>query len=370
MKHAQLRARRPSGRPLPRSLLLAAAVVAGLPAAAAAQTETVRLSGPSVAMYNLAGHVTIGAGSGSDVVVTVRRGGSDAARLQVESGPFDIRRGDWGEIETLRILYPSDRVRYEGMQGRTRLRVRDDGTFWGGDGWGDRGREVEISDRGGDFEAHADLEVAVPRGKRVVVLLAAGRIEARNVDGDLYLDTGSGEIVTAATRGELNLDTGSGAVTVDGADGEVSIDTGSGSVRVRNVTGPELSVDTGSGDVTVDGVEAPDISIDTGSGGVTVLGARTGNVEIDTGSGDVRIETVAGSASIGADTGSGDVTLSVPGDYAGRVSLETSSGRMETDLPITLLRKTDDEIEGEIGSGGSARIEVETGSGDIMIRRS
>ena len=370
MPHAQLHPRRPSGHPIARSLLLAAAAVAAVPAVAAAQAETVRLSGSTVAMYNLAGEVTIGAGSGSDVVVTVRRGGADGGRLRVESGPLDIRRGDWGEIETLRILYPSDRVRYDGMRGRTQLRVRDDGTFWGGDGWRERGREVEISDRGGDLEAHADLEVSVPRGRQVVVLLAAGRISARNVDGNLHLDTGSGEITTEGTSGELNLDTGSGDVTVDGADGEVNVDTGSGSVRIRDVTGPDLSVDTGSGDVTVDGVEAPDIEIDTGSGSVTVLGARTGRVEIDTGSGGVRIETVAGRASIGVDTGSGSVELSVPGDYAGRVSLETSSGRMETELPITLLRKTDDEIEGEIGSGGSARIEVETGSGDITIRRS
>jgi len=59
----------------------------------------------------------------------------------------------------------------------------------------------------------------------------------------------------------------------------------------------------------------------------------------------------------------------VPGDYAGDVRLETSSGRMATELPITLLRRSDDEIVGRIGESGSARIEVDTGSGDIRLRR-
>jgi len=43
---------------------------------------------------------------------------------------------------------------------------------------------------------------------------------------------------------------------------------------------------------------------------------------------------------------------------------------MATDLPITLLRRSDDEIAGRIGEGGDARIEIDTGSGDIRIRRS
>lgn len=349
---------------------IAAAGALALPSSAPAQTETVRLGGSAVAMYNLAGRVSLSAGTGSDVVVTVRRGGADAGRLEVESGPMDIGRGDWGELETLRVIYPGDRIRYDGVRGTTQVRVREDGTFWGSGKWRDRGREVEISDRRGDVEAHADFDVAVPRGKRVLVILAAGAIEARNVEGDLYLDTGSGDIVASGTTGELNLDTGSGDVTVDGTEGELLVDTGSGNVEVRSVSGPELSVDTGSGDVTVADADVPVMEIDTGSGDVTLLSARTGEVTVDTGSGDVSVETIAGSASISVDTGSGNVAVAIPGDYAGEVRLETSSGRLETDLPITLLRKDEDEIVGRIGEGGSARIEADTGSGDISIRRS
>jgi hypothetical protein len=354
--------------------MAAAAAIAStsllFPGSLPAQDETVRLSGQSVAIYNLAGEVSIVAGSGSDVVVTVRRAGSDADQLEILSGPVDTRRGNWNTVEALRVIYPSDDILYDGMQGQTQLRVRDDGTFWGG-GRSDRGsRRVEISNRGGGLEASADLRIAIPSGKRVLVALGAGMIEARNVSGDLSLDTGSGSIRTTGTSGGLNLDTGSGDVTVDGADGDVNIDTGSGDVVVRSVRGPDLNVDTGSGSVTVDGVVAPEIGVDTGSGDVRILDATTDEVSIDTGSGDVEVVAVGGSASFNVDTGSGDVTISVPDSYAGSVSLETGSGRLVTDIPITVTSKDEDEIRGRIGSGGSSEIQIETGSGTIRLARS
>jgi hypothetical protein len=351
------------------------AVALLLPSSASAQDQTLRLSGQNVAVYNLAGTVEVTAGSGSDVAVTVRRRGADAERLDVRTGRVDTRRESWGEVDALRVIYPTDRVFYEGPQGyggrhgHTELRVRADGTFWGRN---DRrgGRRVEIGDRVDGLDASADLAISVPPGKRILVALAVGTIGARNVDGDLYLDTGSGSITTSGTTGRLDLDTGSGSVTVDDADGPVRIDTGSGDVEARRIRGPELSIDTGSGNVTVEGVDAPKIEVDTGSGEVSVLGARTGRIGVDTGSGDVTIETVAGSASMEVDTGSGNVTISIPADYAGSVHFDTSSGRLHTDLPITITRKDDDEIEGRIGNGGSARIEVDTGSGGISLRRS
>lgn len=360
---------------LNRGILAAGAAIATsaalfLPTTGSAQEEVFRLSGQAVALYNLAGKVTVTAGEGSDVVVTVLRQGADAGQLNVHAGSVDTHRSNWGTLEALRVIYPSDEIRYDGATGQTQIRVRGDGTFWGG-GRANRGsRSVEISDRGDGLQASADLQVSVPAGKRVLVALAAGMIEAHNVNGDLYLDTSSGEIRTSHTSGDLSLDTGSGDVTVEDADGEVSIDTGSGNVEVQSVRGPELNVDTGSGSVTIDGVDSQEIGIDTGSGDVTILGARTGQVAVDTGSGDVRVVTVSGSASFSVDTGSGNVTIAVPGDYEGTVSFETGSGNMNTGFPLTLIGKDDDEIRGRIGGGGSARIAVETGSGNISLERS
>ena len=54
-------------------------MAAALMAAPVTGQEVERLSGGDVAVYNLAGHVEVVRGSGSDVVVRIDRGGADAS---------------------------------------------------------------------------------------------------------------------------------------------------------------------------------------------------------------------------------------------------------------------------------------------------
>ena len=70
---------------LARSLLLVSVVALCSPAVpVAAQTSRQVLKGDSVAVYNLVGELRVEAGSGSDVVVEIQRGGADAAKLEVQ----------------------------------------------------------------------------------------------------------------------------------------------------------------------------------------------------------------------------------------------------------------------------------------------
>ena len=84
-------------------LALAAGLTASMPLVA---QESYTLGGPEVAIYNLAGRAEIVRGSGSEVRVTLVRGGRDADELQVESGRVEGR-------ETLRVLYPDDNIIYD-----------------------------------------------------------------------------------------------------------------------------------------------------------------------------------------------------------------------------------------------------------------
>src|ERR1700694_5504451 len=207
----------------PVTAALCAAILAITPTVAAAQTpERVALGGDEVAVYNLVGKMKVVGASGRDVVVSIARGGKDAGQLHVE-------HGQKGGRETLRVIYPSRRITYEDMSdwGRTTLRVADDGTFGEGDnGWsGDR---VEISSRGGGLEAHADLTVEVPPGKRIDLHLPAGGVNVTNVNGDIFVDVHAADVTTSGTKGILSLDTGSGTVSVTDANGNVTLDTGSG----------------------------------------------------------------------------------------------------------------------------------------------
>lgn len=317
-----------------------------------------RVSGDRVAIYNLAGQVQVRGGSGSDVVVQVRSGGDDRDELRVETGRI-------GGRETLRIVYPDDRIVYPEMSSGSRnsMRVRNDGT-WGEGG----GRRVRISGSGGGLEAFADLTISVPPGKEFSMYLAVGEIRGENLDGRIRLDTGSGRITASGLRGEAILDTGSGSVEIRGMEGDLLVDTGSGSVEAYDVQGDELEVDTGSGSVRGSDLAAGRVRVDTGSGSVRLDRLSSPDVWVDTGSGSVELELMADADRVYVDTGSGGVTLRVPEDFGAELELETGSGGIDVDLPVRIESMERDHLLGVLGDGrGSVR--VDTGSGGVRIRR-
>ena len=337
-----------------------AAVAAMVPVPLQAQ-ESYSLRGDRVGIWNLAGEVEVVAAEGDEVRVEMRRGGADAGRLDVEIGEID----GW---QTLRVIYPSDRIHYDGRgwHGGTEVRVRRDGT-WSGDrrGGGDR---VRISSRGSGLDAHADLRIRVPSGQELDLYIAVGRITASNVDGRIRLDTYSGGVEARRMAGHLMIDTGSGSVEVAGMDGDLHVDTGSGSVRLSGMAGESLFVDTGSGGVDGDGVRVDRLEIDTGSGSIELRRSAARDIELDTGSGSVTAELATDVDHLVVDTGSGSVNLWLPDDLGAEVEIETGSGGIEVDFPVMATRRGRDELRGTIGDGGG-RIQIDTGSGSVRLRR-
>lgn len=321
------------------------------------------LSGDRVAVYNLAGSVEVVRGSGTSVEVAVDPRGPDAGQLTVETGPI---RG----AETLRILYPADRIVYDredrGRGSRSEVRVREDGTFFGDEG--QRGDRVTIRSSGDGLEAHADLTISVPPGQRVSVLLAVGDVSVTNIDGDLMVDVGSAPVEAHGVRGSLSIDTGSGEVGVSDVEGDLSVDTGSGQVDVRNVQGSRVGVDTGSGGVTGSRIVADAVNVDTGSGSIDLGGVTAPSIQLDTGSGSVEVELMSDVDDLVVDTGSGSVTVFFSEDLGARLDLESSSGGIEFEVPITVSRVDRHSLQGEIGDG-NGRIRIDTGSGSIRFVR-
>ncbi|HEX6939865.1 MAG TPA: DUF4097 family beta strand repeat-containing protein [Longimicrobiales bacterium] len=346
------------------ALALVGPLAAGPAALRAQEPERFAFSDDEVAIYNLAGAVSVVAGGGSSVVVELSRGGGGAGELRVETGRIDGR-------QTLRVVYPTDRVVYPelGRGSRTSVRIRGDGTFYGNDGdwFGGRGDRVTIAGSGRGLEAFADLRIAVPEGKRVSVYLGAGRATIANVNGAVAIKTRIGSIEAAGTRGSLALDTGSGAVSVRDAEGEVDVDTGSGGVDVFGVRGARLHVDTGSGRVEGGDIAVDGLDVDTGSGSIELDGVRSTDIRLDTGSGSVRLALLDDVRNLEIDTGSGSVTLAVPAALSARLELDTGSGGIEADLPLRVLRSERNYLLAQAGQGDGS-IRVDTGSGGIRIR--
>jgi hypothetical protein len=341
-----------------RSLILSTLLTAT--ALQAQQGERHVLRGDDVAVYNLVGTLKVVGGSGSDAVAEVVRTGADARQLKVE---VDDIRGR----QTLRVIFPGDRISYrrENFGGRTELRVRDDGTFGGGEG----GRRVTISDRGDGLEATANITLSVPKGKRVSIYLAVGEASVSNVDGELFLDVSSASITTEKTRGSLRLDTGSGEVRVTDAQGDVELDSGSGGVTLTRVTGQLINVDAGSGGFTGSELQVEELRLDLGSGRTRLSKVTAQDVTIDAGSGGVDVELTGDIRSLVIDAGSGGVTLRVPSTLGAQLDVDTGSGGIDADIPLTITRQSRDRIVGTIGDG-KGRIRISTGSGGVRLLRS
>ncbi len=350
-------------------LRLAAAVAAAIsltsiaiPSALTAQASgTFSVRGERVEIYNIAGTVRLQSGSGSAVVVEIEAGGADANRLRVETGTI-------GPAETLRVIYPDNRIVYPGLHrgSRTQIRVRSDGTFFGRrSGRGDR---VTVTGAGRGLEAYADLTISIPSGQTVSIFLGVGEVEVSNVNGDLLIDVASAPVTTRDTRGELSIDTGSGSVEVTNARGDVSIDTGSGRVEVSGITGASLFVETGSGSVTGGDLEVGEMNIDTGSGGINLKNVTSANVRLDTGSGSVNLDLTIDVDLLDIDTGSGSVTVTIPDDLGAELSIESGSGGIDFDMPVTIRRFNRRELHGSLGDGRGV-IRIDTGSGGVRFLR-
>jgi len=350
---------------------LLAVAVAFLATPASAQTSRQVLKGDSVAIYNLVGELRVEAGSGSDVTVEIERGGADAAKLDVQTGPLRGR-------ETLRIIYPADVISMPdwGRGWNTTLRVRDDGTFGEEHGRHDRGgwfrdgHEVRITGRGrGGLEAFADLRVSVPKGKNVALYLGVGKAFVSNVDGVIRVYVASADVAADRTRGSLRVETGSGNVDLRTAAGDVSLASGSGDITVSGVDGASLKLETGSGNVTLSDAKAPIFQVETGSGDIEATAASGNDLSFETGSGNVDVALVATFQSLRIETGSGDVTLKVPPTLGAEVDLDTGSGDIDLGgLTLQVRRIAHDHVTGTLGDG-KGRVSVETGSGNVHLQK-
>lgn len=329
----------------------------------AATTEQRTVRGSQVAIYNLAGRLRALPGTGDAVVVEIARGGADASKLKLESGTIRGR-------ETLRIVYPSDRIVYPEMRGRSRssLNVRPDGTFSDGGDWNewrDRDR-VDIRGYGDGLEAFADLTVRIPRGQKIELYLGVGRVEVQNVEGDLLIDVASAEVDVSGTKGPLTLDTGSGRVSVRDATGDLDIDSGSGGLSVDRLKGGTLRIDSGSGGIEGNDIDVAELNADVGSGGLRLYRVKAPSVSAETGSGGITLELLSDVQRLNVETGSGGATIRVPATLSAEIEAETGSGGFSTDFEVITRRVGRNHISGRIGDG-KGRISIEAGSGSVRL---
>ncbi len=293
---------------MPRRLLLAATL---LPASAAAQAGT---------DFSFRRELAAGARVHvANVIGDVRVEAAAGRAFEVSAVKREGRHGDPDDVEiralelgdgvAICVIYPAQRRAWE--EDRPPRRRRDGGEenpCSRNTGWsGDHERN----------DTEIDFTVKVPAGLKV------------------RIGTVSGDVVAAGLSGELQLRSVSGDVRLDGGDGSrISLETVSGDVELLRIRSPEVEGHTVSGRITFEGPVQ------------------------DRGTYDFL-------------TTSGSITLTLPEQPNATVSAATFSGRFSSTWPTTASDgRRRRSRHNAVWGNGSARVDVESLSGNISIRSS
>lgn len=217
---------------------------------------------------------------------------------------------------------------------------------------------LEIFTDSGDVQLDGDLGP-------VILNTSSGDISIQNSDDLLELSSDSGQIVLGNIAADIRAYSSSGDIkltTIDAERAELSSD--SGEVQLKGVAAQVVQVTTSSGDITLDGaVEQLELSSDSGQ--IKVENELAQTLNLQSSSGDIRYRgALSGENTISSDSGDVKVELSNPSNLS--LSLNTSSGSINSDFELTLEESSEQQMIGYMGDG-SVRLTVNTSSGDIQI---
>lgn len=158
--------------------------------------------------------------------------------------------------------------------------------------------------------------------------------------------------VTVPRDAQIRARSGDGRIQVRDLKGEVSVQTGDGSIRIEDVAGA-VDAQSGDGSIRVDGT-------------LTRVRAR---------SGDGSVTVRAGSGSSATDnwnilTGDGSVVVELPATFNAELDAHSGDGRVRVDRLDLQMQRRDDRstVRGRLGDGGRD-LRVRTGDGSITIRQ-
>jgi hypothetical protein len=229
------------------------------------------------------------------------------------------------------------------------------------------GNRIEIGPRRGTDGWNGisvSYEIVVPANARVEARSGSGDLEVADVTGPVEVSTGSGDINLGRIKDDVTARTGSGDIELEGA-ASARTSTGSGSVIARAVRG-DLDARSGSGDIIAEQHGKGSVEVSTGSGNIELTGA-TGPLHVRASSGDITLEgTPASDWDVSASSGS--VRLRLPSKGGFDLDLRSSSGRIESAVPISVTgSQSRREIKGQV-RGGGPRVHVSTSSGGIVVQ--
>jgi DUF4097 and DUF4098 domain-containing protein YvlB len=207
-----------------------------------------------------------------------------------------------------------------------------------------------------------------------------GTLRLKNFSGDIRITgTDASEVTIHAVRRaprerldriKLRIDATDSRIEIQANDRQVDRDDRDNvvetSFEIRLPRRTSLDVQSFSSPITVDDVEGRH-TIHAFSGELRLTRMR-GAVNAKTFSGDIHLESTESGHEMDLDSFSGSIQLLLPPDARADIRMNSFSGDLRTDLPITLVRKSRRDLHAQLNGGGSD-VRVKTFSGDVRLGR-
>lgn len=159
-----------------------------------------------------------------------------------------------------------------------------------------------------------------------------------------------GDIHLVRAEGDVYAETGTGNVTVDYLKGQLKISGGTGDIRLGNLEG-DIDVRTSTGDIRIDYVRG-----------------ELHNLETSTGSISSTLEILKGTENR-IQSSTGDITLYLRGNISAHLWANVGTGEISLEgLNLLLEQREDKRVVGILGAGESY-LSLQTSTGDIRIVR-
>jgi hypothetical protein len=264
------------------------------------------------------------------VDTTFTFGADGYATLNIVSGEIIVRTGPAGEA---RVIATIERGRIESSFSRSRISLETH----------------SVAGRLGS----ARYEITVPPGTRISAESVSGDIEVSGTGADLTASSVSGEIVVTNVARRIEISTVSGDLTLSRAAGDIRLESVNGDVSADELSG--------------------DLAFETVSGEIDLRRSRLDGIRMNSVSGDLFYDgPFSPTGTYRFESHSGNVEFVLAANIGAVLALETYSGRISSDFPLTLqpgqTTNRNHRMEFTLGQGGT-RISAESFSGNITIRR-
>lgn len=256
----------------------------------------------------------------------------------------------------------------------------------------------------GNIEGYADISTAggnISTGDingKADISTAGGNIKVDDVNGDAEVTTAGGDMKFGNINGTAGISTGGGNIKIGSINKSADVSTGGGNISIDDIGG-NADVSTGGGNIKVERVSGS-ADISTGGGNIK-LASATGKVDVSTGGGNIRLNNIKGT--VDANTGAGNITANILPEGQGKSEMNTGMGNITLNVPesakVTIIATTHvmmwDEDQSKLENiksdfeptsvkrhreeryiearfelnGGGSLIEVNTGMGDIELRK-